>query len=73
METLTINIPEEKSSIVKEILKEFGVTIVDEKSNILQLSPEQREDVALSQKQIKNGLFVEQSSLDDEMQEWLKK
>lgn len=29
METLTINIPDDKSSIVKQILKEFGVTILN--------------------------------------------
>jgi hypothetical protein len=29
METLTINIPEDKSSIVKQILQELGVTILN--------------------------------------------
>lgn len=29
METLTINIPDDKSTIVKQILKEFGVTILN--------------------------------------------
>jgi len=28
METLTINIPEKKSALVKQLLKELGVTIV---------------------------------------------
>jgi len=72
METLTIKIPEEKSSAVKAILKQFGVTIVDRtKSGTLDLSPEQ--EIISSQKRIKECLFVEQSTLDDEMQEWLKK
>ena len=29
METIIINIPEEKSALVKQILKELGVTIID--------------------------------------------
>lgn len=74
METLIIKIPEEKSSIVKEILKQFGVTIVDKtRPGILVLSPEQEKEIISSQEQIKEGLFVEQSTLDDEIQEWLKK
>ncbi|KQR69792.1 hypothetical protein ASF92_13865 [Pedobacter sp. Leaf176] len=40
METLTIKIPEEKSSAVKAILKQIGVTTVDRtKSGTLDLSP----------------------------------
>ncbi|RDC54996.1 hypothetical protein DU508_19510 [Pedobacter chinensis] len=75
METLTIEVPDEKSTIVKQILKEFGVTIIDANSQnkILDLSPEQREEIISSQEQIKNNLFVEQSTLDDEINEWLKK
>lgn len=74
METLTIKIPEEKSSIVKEILKQFGVTVVERaKSVTLDLSPEQEKEIISSQEQIKKGLFVDQSALDDEIQEWLKK
>ncbi|PWS30976.1 hypothetical protein [Pedobacter paludis] len=73
METLTIKIPDEKSTIVKQILKEFGVTILDATSQILNLSPEQQEEIISSQEQVKNGLFVEQSTLDDEVKEWLKK
>lgn len=33
METLTINIPDDKSSIVKQILKELGVTILNNELN----------------------------------------
>ena len=74
METLTIKIPDEKSSIVKEILKQFGVTIIDRtKSGTFDLSPEQEKEIISSQEQIKEGLFVDQSTLDDEIQEWLKK
>jgi|GEM_PF-2576014 len=75
METLTIKIPDEKSTIVKQILNEFGVTILDATSQIkiLNLSPEQQEEIISSQEQVKNGLFVEQSTLDDEVKEWLKK
>ncbi|TCD10798.1 hypothetical protein EZ449_07885 [Pedobacter frigidisoli] len=75
METLTINIPDDKSSIVKQILKEFGVTIIgtNSQSKILNLSPEQKQEIISSQEQVKNGLFVEQSALDDEVNEWLKK
>ena len=74
METLTIKIPDEKSSIVKAILKQFGVTIINRtKSGTLDLSPEQEKEVISSQEQIKDGLFVDQSTLDDEIHEWLKK
>jgi len=75
METLTINIPDDKSSMVKQILKEFGVKIIDanSKNNILTLSPEQQKEVISSQEQIEKGLFVEQSTLDDEVSKWLKK
>ncbi|RNL55098.1 hypothetical protein [Pedobacter jejuensis] len=75
METLTINIPDDKSLMVKQILKEFGVTIIDKasKSENLELSPEQQREIISSQEQIKKGLFVEQSTLDDEIEKWLKK
>ena len=74
METLMIKIPEEKSSAVKAILKQFGVTIIDRtKSGTLDLSPEQEKEIISSQEQIKERLFVDQSTLDDEIQEWLKK
>ncbi|MFW0715668.1 hypothetical protein [Pedobacter sp. N23S346] len=75
METLTINIPEDKSIVVKQILKEFGVTITDTNSQNkpLLLSPEQQQEIISSQKQIKNGLFVYHDTLNDEITEWLKK
>ena len=73
METLTIKIPEEKSSVVKELLKQYGVTIIDNKSEILYLSSEQKQEIISSQEQVKDGLFVEQSALDDEIHKWLKK
>jgi len=74
METLTIKVPEEKSSAVKAILKQFDVTIIDKtKSGTLDLSPEQEKEIISSQDQVKKGFYVEQSTLDDEINEWLKK
>jgi len=69
METLLIKIPDDKSLIVKQVLKEFGVTSINQelKSNILNLSPERKVEIISSQEQINNGLFVEQAMLDDEI------
>ncbi|MBT2559971.1 hypothetical protein J7E50_18795 [Pedobacter sp. ISL-68] len=75
METLTIKIPENKSTFVRQLLKELGVTILEgsAKNKTLALSPEQQQEIISSQKQINNGLFVTQSGLDDEIGKWLKK
>jgi hypothetical protein len=74
METLTIKIPDDKRSIVKQVLKELGVTIVTaSKNNTLTLSADQKAEIASSQNQINNGLFVEQSAMDDEIEAWLEK
>lgn len=75
METLTINIPDEKSTIVKQILKEFGVTIVSSKSkkNTLELSTEEKQEINSSREEIKKGFFVTQNELDTEINLWLKK
>ncbi|WP_293313128.1 hypothetical protein [Pedobacter sp. UBA5917] len=75
METITIKIPDQKSGIVKQMLKDFGVTILEAsaKNKHLELSPEQQQEIISSQEQINNGLFVTQSDLDDEINKWLKK
>ena len=75
METLTINIPEDKSTIVRQILEEFGVTIVsaNAQNKPLLLSPEQQQEIISSQKQIENGLSIDHTKLNDEITEWLKK
>lgn len=75
METLTIKVPDEKSTVVKQILKEFGVAIVDthSESTILNLSPEQEAEIISSQAQVAKTLFVAQSTLDDEINGWVKK
>ena len=75
METLTINIPEDKSTIVRQILEEFGVTIVsaNAQNKLLLLSPEQQQEIISSQKQIENGISIDHTTLNDEITEWLKK
>lgn len=75
METLIIKIPDEKSLIVKQVLKDFGVTILESDFNdkSITLTPDQREEIISSQTQIECGLYVEQSTLDDEIKTWLKK
>ena len=75
METLTINIPEDKSTIVRQVLEEFDVTIVstNAQNKPLLLSPEQQQEIISSQKQIENGLSIDHSTLNDEITEWLKK
>ncbi|MDN3585498.1 hypothetical protein QWY86_02380 [Pedobacter aquatilis] len=75
METLTIEIPEEKNSMIRQVLKEFGVNIIDPQiqNKKIELSPEQKSEINSSQEQIKNGLIVENSTLKDEVDKWLKK
>ena len=41
------------------------------KSQILELTDEQRIEIAESKKQIQQGLFIEQSDMDKEFNEWL--
>ncbi|ARS42534.1 hypothetical protein CA265_23885 [Sphingobacteriaceae bacterium GW460-11-11-14-LB5] len=75
METITIKIPDQNNSVVKQMLKDFGVTILETsaKDKHLELSPEQQQEIISSQEQIDNGLFVTQADLDDEINKWLKK
>lgn len=75
METITIKIPDQNNSVVKQMLKDFGVTILETsaKDKHLELSPEQQQEIISSQEQIDNDLFVTQSDLDDEINKWLKK
>jgi hypothetical protein len=48
-------------------------TILDSKTDkeILVLSPEQREEITASQKEIENGLYIEHDELDKEVTSWL--
>ncbi len=75
METITIKIPDQNNTVVKQMLKDFGVTILEApvKSRQIKLSSEQQQEIISSQEQIKNGLFVTQADLDDEINKWLKK
>lgn len=47
-------------------------TILDSKTNteVLLLTPEQQMDIMESKKEIEQGLFIEQESLDAEVAEW---
>ena len=75
METITIKIPDQNNTVVKKMLKNFGVTILEAtaKNKHLKLSAEQQQEIISSQEQINNGLFVTQSDLDDKVNKWLKK
>lgn len=46
-------------------------TILDAKTQTLSLTPEQRLEIIESQKEIENGLLVEQVELDKEFNKWL--
>ena len=46
-------------------------TILDTKTQTLSLTPEQRLEIIESQKEIENGLLVEQVELDKEFNKWL--
>ena len=46
-------------------------TILDAKSPVLHLTPEQRNEIGESQEQVRQGLFVDQSELDKEFEKWL--
>ena len=45
-------------------------TILDNKSQILQLTSEQREEIKQSQEQINQGFFITQDQLDEEFEKW---
>ena len=49
-------------------------TILDEKAEdtILVLSDEQKQEIIQSRNEIKNGLFLSNEELDEEIQAWLK-
>lgn len=48
-------------------------TILDSKADreILTLSAEQKEEIIASQKEIENGLYIDQDELDKEVASWL--
>ena len=48
-------------------------TILDTKteSGVIQLTPEQLEDIIESKKEIEKGLFVENNVLDKQVRQWL--
>ena len=48
-------------------------TILDEKAedSILELTDDQKKEIAESKKQIQEGLFTKESDLDSEVQGWL--
>ena len=49
-------------------------TILDEKAEdtVLILTDEQKQEIIQSRKEIKNGLFLSNEELDEEIQAWLK-
>ena len=48
-------------------------TILDEKAedSTLELTEDQKEEIAISKKEILQGLFINESDLDSDIQEWL--
>jgi hypothetical protein len=48
-------------------------TILDSKTDtgIIQLTPDQLDDIIASKKEIEQGLFIESSVLDKEVRQWL--
>jgi hypothetical protein len=46
-------------------------TILDTKTQTLSLTPQQRNEIIESQKEIESGLFVDQVELDKEFNKWL--
>ena len=48
-------------------------TILDSKtkSGVIQLTPDQLEDIIASKKEIEQGMFVENNVLDKEVRQWL--
>ncbi len=45
-------------------------TILDTKSTVLKLTPEQRKEIRQSQEQVNQGLFISQAELDEEFEKW---
>ncbi len=45
-------------------------TILDTKSTVLRLTPEQRKEIRQSQEQVNQGLFISQAELDEEFEKW---
>lgn len=46
-------------------------TILETKTKIISLTPEQREEIIDSKNEIEQGLFIEQVELDKEFTKWL--
>ena len=48
-------------------------TILDSKTEtgVIQLTPDQLDDIVSSKKEIENGLFIEHGGLDKEIMQWL--
>jgi hypothetical protein len=48
-------------------------TILDSKTEtgVIQLTPDQLDDIVSSKKEIENGLFIEHGRLDKEIMQWL--
>jgi hypothetical protein len=48
-------------------------TILDSKTEtgVIQLTPDQLDDIISSKKEIEQGMFIEQSLLDKEVNQWL--
>jgi len=48
-------------------------TILDSKTEtgVIQLTPEQLDDIIASKKEIEKGIFIDQSLLDKEVKQWL--
>jgi hypothetical protein len=48
-------------------------TILDSKTEtgVIQLTPDQLEDIISSKKEIENGMFIEHGHLDKEVMQWL--
>ena len=62
------------SEINDEVFLNALKTIIDlkSKSTVLELSAKQKEEVYKSQLEIKNGLYVAESDLNEEFESWKK-
>ena len=62
------------SEINDEVFLNALKTIIDlkRKSTVLELSAKQKEEVYQSQLEIKNGLYVAESDLNEEFESWKK-
>lgn len=63
------------SEINDEVFLNALKTIIDlkNKSTVLELSAKQKEEVYQSQLEIKNGLYVAESDLNEEFESWREK